>query len=99
MMLEGEGGDPDYDAGLEWLEACAAQEHLASERAADFLASIFEEGRFDFEEDPEAAERWRARQAELVELHERQQKEAAGEHQALLAEMQEKLDQHSGKAG
>lgn len=76
MMLEGEGGDPDYDAGLEWLEACAAQEHLASERAADFLASIFEEGRFDFEEDPEAAERWRARQAELAELHERQQKEA-----------------------
>jgi TPR repeat protein len=75
MMLEGEGGPPDYDGGLTWLEACAAQEYLASERAADFLASIFEEGRFDFEEDPEAAERWRARQAELAELHERQQKE------------------------
>jgi TPR repeat protein len=82
MMLEGEGGEPDYDAGLEWLEACAAQEHLASERAADFLASIFEEGRFDFEADPEAAERWRARQAELVELHERQQKEALLESDA-----------------
>lgn len=82
MMLEGEGGEPDYDGGLTWLEACAAQEHLASERAADFLASIFEEGRFDFEEDPEAAERWRARQAELAELHERQQKEALLESDA-----------------
>lgn len=82
MMLEGEGGPPEYDAGLEWLEKCAAQEHLASERAADFLASIFEEGRFDFEEDPEAAQRWRARQEELAELHERQQKEALAESDA-----------------
>jgi TPR repeat protein len=76
MLLEGEGGPDDYDAGLNWLEACAAQEHLASERAADFLASIFEEGRFDLEPDPAEAERWRARQRELEELHERQQKEA-----------------------
>jgi TPR repeat protein len=82
MMLEGEGGPPEYDAGLDWLEACAAQEHLASERAADFLASIFEEGRFDFEPDPEAAERWRARQRELAELHERQQKESLDEPDA-----------------
>jgi uncharacterized protein len=83
MMLEGEGGPPDYDAGLTWLEACAAQEDTASERAADFLASIFEEGRFDFEQDPEAAERWRARQHELAELHERQQKEGLAELEAL----------------
>lgn len=76
MMLEGQGGPPEYDAGLEWLEACAKQDYLASERAADFLSSIFEEGRFDFEEDPEAAQKWRARQEELSELHERQQKEA-----------------------
>jgi TPR repeat protein len=82
MMLEGDGGPYDPDAGLTWLEACAAQEHLASERAADFLASIFEEGRFDFEPDPEAAERWRARQQELVELHERQQKEVLMESDA-----------------
>jgi TPR repeat protein len=75
MWLEGEGGPADQDAGLSWLEACAAQEYLASERAADFLASIFEEGRFDVEPDPEAAQRWRARQGELAELHERQQKE------------------------
>jgi uncharacterized protein len=75
MLLEGEGGPDDYDAGLNWLEACAAQEFLVSERAADFLASIFEEGRFDLEPDPEEAERWRARQRELAELHERQQKE------------------------
>lgn len=75
MMLEGEGGPADGDAGLSWLEACAAQDHVASERAADFLASIFEEGRFDFEPDPAAAERWRARQHELAELHERQQRE------------------------
>jgi uncharacterized protein len=76
MMLEGEGGPPDYDGGLTWLEACAAQEYGASERAADFLASIFEEGRFDFEPDPKTAERWRARQQELAELHEQQQKDS-----------------------
>jgi len=76
LLLE-EGGPDDYDAGLSWLESSAKQEYLASERAADFLASIFEEGRFDYEADPEEAERWRARQRELVELHERQQKEQA----------------------
>jgi uncharacterized protein len=77
MWLEGEGGPADSDAGLSWLEACAAQEHLTSERAADYLANIFEEGRFDLEADPEEAERWRTRQRELAELHERQQKEQA----------------------
>ena len=76
MMLEGEGGPADLDAGLEWLEACAKQDRVVSERAADFLAMIYEEGRFDVEPDPEAAQRWRDRQAELVELHERQQKES-----------------------
>jgi TPR repeat protein len=86
MMLEGDGGPYDPDAGLTWLEACAAQEHLASERAADFLASIFEEGRFDFEPDPEAAERWRARQQELAELHERQQKESIEAQEQLVLE-------------
>jgi uncharacterized protein len=75
MMLEGEGGPVDHDAGLQWLETCAAQEDGVSERAADFLAMIFEEGRFDVEPDPEAAGRWRDRQRELAELHERQQKE------------------------
>jgi TPR repeat protein len=95
LMLEGDGGPYDPDAGVGWLEACAAQEHLASERAADFLASIFEEGRFDFEPDPAAAERWRARQAELVELHERQQKEASSEHE-LHAALEERRDRHSG---
>jgi uncharacterized protein len=77
MCLEGQGGPADTDAGLNWLEACAAQEFLVSERAADFLANIFEDGRFDLEPDPEEAERWRARQRELAELHERQQKEQA----------------------
>jgi TPR repeat protein len=77
MYLEGQGGPADSDAGLSWLESCAAQEYVVSERAADFLASIFEEGRFDLEADPEEAERWRARQRELAELLERQQKEQA----------------------
>jgi TPR repeat protein len=76
LMLEGEDGSIDAEAGLRWLEACAAQEDIASERAADFLASIFEEGRFDLEPDPEAAQQWRARQRELAELHERQEREA-----------------------
>jgi TPR repeat protein len=82
MWLEGEGGPADSDAGLSWLESCAAQEDLVSERAADYLASIFEEGRFDLEADPEEAERWRARQRVLAELHERQQKEALSESDA-----------------
>jgi uncharacterized protein len=81
MLLEGEGGDVDVDAGLAWLEACAAQEAAASERAADFLAAIFEEGRYDVEPDPEAVERWRARQEELAALHERQRQEAALEQE------------------
>jgi TPR repeat protein len=75
MMLEGEGGPVDVDAGLEWLEACAQQDLVVSERAADFLAAIFEEGRYYVEADPEAAERWRERQRELEELHERQKHE------------------------
>jgi hypothetical protein len=77
MMLEGEGGPVDVDAGLEWLEACAVQDLGVSERAADFLASIFEEGRYYVEPDPEAVERWRARQEALAALHEQQRKEAA----------------------
>jgi hypothetical protein len=77
LMLEGDDDGPvDVEAGLRWLEACAEQEYIASERAADFLASIFEEGRFDLDPDPDAAQRWRARQRELEELHERQEREA-----------------------
>jgi TPR repeat protein len=79
MMLQGEGGPIDQDAGLDWLEACALQESGVSEHAADFLATIFEEGRFDVEPIPEVAQRWRARQEELAELHEQQQKDAASE--------------------
>jgi TPR repeat protein len=79
MMLEGQGGPVDQDAGLGWLESCAGQEGDASIRAADFLATIFEEGRFDFEPDPEAAQRWRARQDELVALDERAREDAAAE--------------------
>jgi TPR repeat protein len=79
LLLDGDDGPVDPDAGLRWLEACAAQEDIASERAADFLASIFEEGRFDLEPDPDAAQRWRARQHELEELHEQQEKDSATE--------------------
>jgi uncharacterized protein len=81
MMLQGEGGPVDLDGGLAWLEACAAQDDIVSERAADFLAAIFEEGRYDVEPDPEAVERWRARQEELAALHEQQRKEAALEQE------------------
>jgi TPR repeat protein len=70
MMLNGEGGPADEDAGLSWLETCAAQEGDASIRAADFLAMIFEEGRFDLEPDAEQAQRWRAREEELIAIEE-----------------------------
>jgi uncharacterized protein len=78
MMLEGEGGPVDEEGALEWLEACALQDEAISETAADFLAAIFEEGRFDFEPDPEAAERWRRRQQELAEAL-KQERERASE--------------------
>ena len=79
MMLDGEGGPVDPDAGFRWLETCAAQEGDASIRAADFLATIFEEGRYDIEPDPEETQRWRARHDELVALDERARKDAAAD--------------------
>jgi uncharacterized protein len=89
MLLDGEGGPADPAAALELLAECAEQDYPVSERAADLLASITEEGRADVERDPQTAERWRERQKALLALFEQQKKEAA-DLSELVREQEEK---------
>ena len=85
MMLEGQGGKVDLEGGIKWLQACAGQNEEISERAADFLASLYEgaDERFELEPSPIEAARWRTRQQELEEAAER----ARVEREELLAEV------------
>jgi TPR repeat protein len=101
MMLAGEGGPVDLEGGLQWLETCAMQEDenelSVCTNAADFLAAIFEEGRFDLEPDPETSQRWRERHRELTERHE-QLKLQHQEDLAQLAQSDERRD-NPGNSG
>ena len=83
MMLEGEGGEVDAENALEWLTACAEQDGWSSERAADLLACIYEEGRYGVEPSEIEATRWRSRQEALKEAAER----ARVEHEEMQAEI------------
>jgi len=68
MMLAGEGGPTDQAAGLRWLETCAMRnEPLISASAADFLATVFEDGLYGLPADPIVADQWRRRERELQE--------------------------------
>ena len=67
MLLTGEGGDVDYNQGLEWLVRAASRDVPAamSTSAASVLAEAFDSGLYEVEQNRATAQAWRQREAEL----------------------------------